>query len=235
MNISEVAKEIVGSIDNWSIGEINEDRRLDDELFVRADEIEKKIVQALKTLEAEKDAEIKAVREQISILGKAKQVCERENKALREVINVADSKSILDCFNKQREETSSLRNKLDWMTADRDCWQRQNEDRNADVLRLGGVISALRKDIETFSQDILKDTGLCFFSDGKPDLDGLQILIVKEIVELRHSLEVMREALLPFTLMSPTEPYMPHDLINLVHRGKNAIASLSALSKKEMK
>jgi ABC-type multidrug transport system ATPase subunit len=61
----------------------------------------------MEDLESEKDEEIKAVREQILILGKAKQVCEKENKALREAVESAKKQIILTSHS--MEEISSLK------------------------------------------------------------------------------------------------------------------------------
>ena len=196
MNIEQVAKDIA---------------------YGRWDDIEENIFKALSNLEAEKNA----LREQILILGKAKQVCEKENKALcYEIENwKRSSQEDIKHIGNSANEINSLRKRIE-----------NSEAVNIQIAR-EDIISGLQREV----------------SDLRSQLNQYQsktVNVVKfhrmedEIESLRKSLSVAREEAYDlFTAIrdchmsceQPTEQEERevHQMFHLAEKGIQKFASLS--------
>jgi hypothetical protein len=157
----------------------------------------------------EMQEEISAIREQILILGKAKQACEKENKALREEAVLCDRthSNIEVQYALYKEEISALRSQL-----------HQYQSKTVNVVAFHRLEDALKHEESLYSQKKME----CQLQDI-------------EIGKLRHSLEVARVALLIITEEYEQDFAISRCAKKMRDKAFEALASLSALSKKEEK
>jgi predicted nuclease with TOPRIM domain len=217
MNISEVAKELLKQILVVDIGLGG--------AILSYDRCIELIIQALKTLESEKDAKILNLSD-----GLAHYV--EENKALREKV-----------------ENMGKKYKGGWANTLMSAQENESKLQN-DVYRLEEEISALRKRIEEAETDNLCLTNM-LREDPKFDWSRVNACLHKyqskvktqaiqlmkdegDIENLRHSLEVARETIQ--FIVDDCELQATWDKVGRIYyKAKHALASLSTLSKKEMK